>query len=231
MRVFVCRKAFGRTRKRSPPSCSSIASSPQRSSTRQVRHLGRRVVDRPVDRPDLRKRGQYLDQALAVEALADMGDELDERLACVSALADDEVAEVALGGRLVVGLEVLLAGPVLHRVSDRVAEVGCEPAALEPEHLVPTTGPVETEDGALVARGERVLHLVSVVEELFCRDDRLERRLGDPGDAAQRILDPRVFGGELGLVGEILEAAAAAGRDSGRTAPRPVAGRPRAPPS
>jgi hypothetical protein len=29
--VFVCRKAFGRTRKRSPRICSSIASSPQTS--------------------------------------------------------------------------------------------------------------------------------------------------------------------------------------------------------
>ena len=31
MRVFVCRNAFGRTRKRRPHSSSSIASSPQRS--------------------------------------------------------------------------------------------------------------------------------------------------------------------------------------------------------
>ena len=42
-----------------------------------------------------------------------MGDELDERLACISALADHEVAKVALGGRLIVGLEVLLARRVL----------------------------------------------------------------------------------------------------------------------
>ena len=50
------------------------------------------------------------------------------------------------------------------------------------------------------------------MEELLGGDDRLDERLGDAGDAPQRVLDPGLLGGELGLVGEILEAAAAAGR-------------------
>ena len=42
-------------------------------------------------------------------------------------------------------------------------------------------------------------------------DDRLERRLGEPGQALQRIGDPLLLRGQLRVVGEILEAAAAAG--------------------
>ena len=59
---------------------------------------------------------------------------------------------------------------------------------------------------------ERVLELVAVVEHLDRRDDRLERGLRDPADPPERIGDLLLLGGDLRLVGEILEAAAAAGR-------------------
>ena len=132
---------------------------------RQVRDLGRRVVDRPVDRPHLRELRQHLDQPLAVEALALVRDEHDERLARVHALADDEVPEVAGVRGLVVRLEPLLARPVADRVADPVAEVGREPAALDRQHLVPAAGAMQPELGVPSGAGrERVLHLVAVVE-------------------------------------------------------------------
>jgi hypothetical protein len=61
-------------------------------------------------------------------------------------------------------------------------------------------------------RRERVLELVPVVELLHGREDRLERRLGDPPDPPQRVTDLRLFRRDLGLVAEILEAAAPAPR-------------------
>ena len=96
MRVFVCRNAFGRTRKRRPPISSSIASSPQSSSRgRFVTSAGVSLTDQWIERTSGNSR-QHLDQPLAVEPLALVRDELDERLAGVAALAHDEVAEVAL---------------------------------------------------------------------------------------------------------------------------------------
>ena len=68
----------------------------------------------------------------------------------------------------------------------------------------PSAGPV----GRL---RERVLELVAVVEDRLRRDDLLERRLVDPAEAAQRVLDLALLLLELRLVREILEAAAAAG--------------------
>ena len=48
--VFVCRKAFGRTRKRRPQSPSSIAFSPQRSSVgRFVTSAGESFTDQWID--------------------------------------------------------------------------------------------------------------------------------------------------------------------------------------
>ena len=152
MRVFVCRKAFGRRRKRRPPSSSSIASSPQSSSRRQVRHLGRRVVDRPVDRAHLRDRCQHLDQPLAVEPLALVRDELHQRLARVDAFAHDEMPEVALAGPLVERRQPLLPRPVAHGVADAVADVGRQPAALDLEHLVPAPRAVQPERRPVLGR-------------------------------------------------------------------------------
>ncbi len=224
MRVFVCRKAFGRTRKRRPLELLLDRIGTPEELGRQVRHLGRRVVDGPVDRAHLRERRQHLDQPLAVEPLAFVCHELNQRLARVQALAHDQVAEVALALGLVVGLEPLLARPVAHRVPDPVAEVGREPALLDPEHLVPAAGAVQAELRPVRAGRERVLHLVAVAEDLLRRDDRLDRRLDDPGDPAQRVHDPRRLRLDLRLVGEVLEAAAAAGGKvlAGRLDPLPA---------
>ena len=49
------------------------------------------------------------------------------------------------------------------------------------------------------------------MEPLDSGEDRLERRIGDPAEPAKRIGDLRLLRRGLGLVGEILEAAAAAG--------------------
>ena len=128
------------------------------------------------------------------------------------ALAVDEVAQVAGLRLLVVRLELLLARPVADGVPDRVAEVGREPALLDLEHLVPAAGPVEAERRAVLGLRERVLELVAVVEERLGRDDRLERRVGDPADPRERVADLLRLRLELRLVREVLEAAAAAGR-------------------
>jgi hypothetical protein len=90
--VFVCRKAFGRTRKRRPRISSSIASSPERSREGTFVISRRRVVHRPVHRAHLRERLERGDEALLVE-LTGRGDEDDERLPGVAALAHDEVAK------------------------------------------------------------------------------------------------------------------------------------------
>ena len=110
-----------------------------------------------------------------------------------------------------VRLEPLLACPVAHAVSDRVAEVGRQPAAFDLEHLVPAPRLVEAERGSVRRLRARVLELVPVVEDRLGRDDLLERRLLDPAEPAQRVLHLALLLLELHLVREILEAAAAAG--------------------
>ena len=121
------------------------------------------------------------------------------------------MAQVAGLVLLVVRLEVLGARPVADGVADGVAEVGREPAALDLEHLVPAAGSVEAERRAVGCLRERVLELVPVVEDLLGRHDRLERRLGEAADALQGVAHLVVLGGDLRLVVEVLEAAAAAG--------------------
>src|SRR4029079_7430515 len=61
----------------------------------QVRHLSRRVVHRPVDRPHLGEAAENVDEVAGLESVAGSGHELDERLARIAALADDQVAEAA----------------------------------------------------------------------------------------------------------------------------------------
>ena len=112
---------------------------------REVRLLRRRVVDRPVDRAHLREPPEDVHEIARLEALAGRGDEHHERLAGVAPLAHDEMAEVPGPGRLVVGLELLLARPVANGKPDRVAEVGGQQALLDPDHLVPPPGAMEAE--------------------------------------------------------------------------------------
>ena len=120
-----------------------------------------------------------------------------------------EVARV-LG--LIVGDEPIAARPLAHRVTDRVTEIGRQPALLDLEHLVPASRPVKTECRPVLELRERVLELVAVMEDLFRGQDRLERRFWDSADASQRVRDLRLLCFDLGLVGEILETATAAGR-------------------
>ena len=159
----------------------------------------------------LRELGQDLDQPLAVEPLATRGHELDERLAGVAALAHDQMAQVALVRLLAVRRQLLLLSPLAHPVADRVAEVGRQPALLDLEHLVPPAGLVQAERRDAVRVGERVLHLVAVVELRDGGDDRLEREVDEAGEPLERVADPAVLRVELRRVVEILEAAAAAG--------------------
>ena len=71
---------------------------------------------------------------------------------------------------------------------------------------------MEPERGAFGRRRERVFELVPVVEDRVGRDDRLQGRLVDAPDSAQSFRHLRRLRVQLRLVGEILEAAAAAGR-------------------
>src|SRR5205814_7703744 len=124
----------------------------------------------------------------AAEPLAGGAHELDERLAGVATLADDEVAEIAAPVGLRVRLEPLLARPGADRAADPVAELVGEPAALDLEHLVPAAGPVKAESQPLGRRGERVLELVAVVEDLrLAGKDRLERRRSDSREPLKRV--------------------------------------------
>ena len=117
---------------------------PVQELRRQVRDLGRPVVDRPVDRAHLRETHERGDEALRVE-LAGGGDQLDEHLAGVPALADHEMAKKPGVLGLVVRLEALRPRPVACRLADRVPEIGRQPAAADVEHLVPAAGAVEAE--------------------------------------------------------------------------------------
>ena len=93
---------------------------------------------------------------VALEALALVRYELDERLAGVAALADDEVAQVAGVLLLVVRGEPLLARPVADEVADPVADVGGDPAALDVDQLVPAARLVEAELELALGPAEKV---------------------------------------------------------------------------
>ena len=113
------------------------------------------------------------------------------------------------------GLEPLLARPVAHRVADPVAELGRQPAALDRRAPRPSGRRGAGRARASVRAGrERVLHLVAVVERLLGAR-RSARAAGSAMPAIRRSesLDPRLLRRRLRVVGEILEAAAAAGRE------------------
>ena len=74
---------------------------------------------------------------------------------------------------------------------------------------------MEAERRPVLGLRERVLELVAVAELLDGGDDLLERRVGEAGQPLQRVADPLLLRRELGRVGEILEAAAPAGRKVG----------------
>src|SRR5262249_57659256 len=118
---------------------------------------------------------------------------------------EDEMTEVARVGLLRVRDEPVGARPVADGVADRVAEVGRQPAVLDLQHLVPATCLVETERGAVLELRERVLELVAVVEDVAGREDRLQRRIRDAADAAERVRDLAPLRLDPRLVRAILE--------------------------
>ena len=177
---------------------------------REVRHLGRLVVDRPVDRAHLGEAGERLDEEVRVEVLAGCRHEDDQRLPRVPPLAHDEVAQVPGLRVLVVRLEALRAGPLLDRLADRVADGRREEALLHVDDLVPAARPVEAEHEAVRAGREGVLELVPVAELGARGHDRLERRLGEAAEARERVAHLLRLRLELARVGVVLEAAATA---------------------
>jgi hypothetical protein len=71
---------------------------------------------------------------------------------------------------------------------------------------------VEAERRTVLELRERVLELVPVVEDLLGRENRLERRLVEAAEPAERVADLRLLRGELRVVREVLKPAAAASR-------------------
>ena len=168
-----------------------------------------------MDRAHLGEAAERLDELVTVEPLPCGRHQLDEHLAGVAALANDEVAQVAGLVCLVVRLEALRTRPVADRVANRVAELGRQPALLDLEHLIPAPRLVEAERGAGGGRGERILELVAVEELGLRRNDRLHRRVREPADPLQSVANLILLRLDLGLVSKILETAAAAGRVMG----------------
>ena len=90
---------------------------------------------------------------LSASSAAGRGDELDERLARVAPLADDEVAQEARVLGLVVRLEALRRAPS-RATASRIAfpRSVVSQHLLDVEHLVPAAGPVEAERGPVRRR-------------------------------------------------------------------------------
>ena len=136
-----------------------------------------------------------------------------EQLAGAHALAHDQMPQIARARALIEGLEPLLARPGHERLTHRVAALSREQAHLERDDLLPAARAVEAERDAVVGRRPGVLQLVAVGVLAHGRDDRLERRLRQSGDALQRVQHLLLLVLELPLVAQVLPAAAAAGAE------------------
>src|SRR5207253_8075065 len=109
------------------------------------------------------------DEPANLELLPRRRGELNERLAGIASLSNDEMAQVPGLLLLVVADEPIASRPLAHGVANRVAEVGRQPAALDLEHLVPAPGLVEPERRPVLELPERVLELVAIVEDIVGR--------------------------------------------------------------
>ena len=208
--VFVCRKAFGRTRKRRPRSSSSIHGSPQSSRVgRFVTSAGRSLIAQCSERTSGNRVTVSIRKS-ASNRSPGAGDEHHEHLPRVPTLAHDEMTEVAGVRVLVVRLEALVARPPLDGLADRVADVRRQQALLDVDHLVPAAGSMEPEHETVVPARERVLELVPVGEDRARGHDRLDRRLLVAAETRQRLAHLGLLRRGLGVVGEILEAASTA---------------------
>ena len=97
--------------------------------------------------------------------------------------------------------ETLLAAPRLDRLADLVDALGGEDVVLHVVDQVPAAGVVEAEhELALLVHAERVLELVAVAQLLLRRHDRLDRRVLESADAAERVAHLRLLLLELALV-------------------------------
>src|SRR5262249_48426300 len=160
---------------------------------------------------------EHLDEVPRVVALTRRRHEHDERLVGVASFAKDEMPQVSLTARLVVGGKAFLACPFAYGIADRVAELRRQKALVDRQHLVPAAGAMKARRWAVSRLGERVLELVAVMELGRRRNDRLERRLGNPSEARQRVADLRLLRRQLLRVCQVLEAAAAAGAEVAAT--------------
>ena len=116
-------------------------------------------------------------------------------------------------GALVVGLEALRARPGDERLAHGVAALARQQAHLDRHDLLPAAGAVEAERGALRRGRPGVLELVAVGVLAHGGHDRLERRIGQAGDALERVEHLLLLVLELALVAQVLPAAAAAGAE------------------
>ena len=131
---------------------------------REVRLLGRGVVDRPVDRPHLLGSAEGRPPGIPASNRSP-GAVTSTTSACpvLRPSRDDEVAQVALYPvAWSYGSSPLLASPVANGEADRVPEVGRQEALLDPDHLVPAPRTMEPEIDPVLALRERVLELVPV---------------------------------------------------------------------
>ena len=117
MRVFVCRNAFGRTRKRRPQSSSSIASSPQsRVVGRFVTSAGVSFTAQWIERTSGKRRSTSTNSSRSKRSPAAVTS-WTSSWPVFRPSRSDEVAEVAGVLGLVVGLEPLRPRPVARRRS------------------------------------------------------------------------------------------------------------------
>ncbi len=159
--------------------------------------------------------GHELGQALDPRNLARGGHDHRQQLAGAAALADDEVAQVALAAPLVVGGQPELARPPLEGAADVVRRVRGDVAVVDRDQAVPAAEPVVAEPRPVRALRPRVLDLVAVAVEALGRDHRLGLDPLEAADALKRIGHLGVLVAQLLGVVEVLPGAAAANAEVG----------------
>src|SRR5512138_1342033 len=103
-----------------------------------------------MDGSHLREAAEHVDEVAGLEALAGCRDEHDEHLTRVPTLTNDEVAQIAGAGLLVVCLQPLFTRPGAYGEAEGVAELRRQEALLDPDHLVPAPGSVKPQVDALL---------------------------------------------------------------------------------
>ena len=177
------------------------------------RHLGHARVHRVHD-ADHRVRDE-LGQALDSRHGPRRGHEHRQQLAGAAALADDEVAQVALAAALVVGGQVELRRPALECAAHVVRGVRGDVAVVDGDQPVPAAQAVVAETGPVGALRPGVLDLVAIAVQVLRGDDRLGLDAGEPADALERVGHLVVLVPQLLGVVEVLPGTAAADAEVG----------------